>query len=170
MSAASIQQLICDQCGELIEQAEQGWVEWKSRVSPTVDQTRGYGLRIVHAHGYGPSAHGCLYQEVGGLLAAGEGVGDAALAEFLGDDGLMRILGKIVDRDLPLEELLELVKRTRMPNYEFARSHFADALAAGVLSHDVPAGYWPSADLERVIRWANAEGEDQAEAEDEATA
>lgn len=156
---------ICDRCGGLIEQPEHGWVEWRCRLNPTAEQTHGYRSRIVHADGFSPSVRGCRYREFGRELVGGESVGDAALPEFLGDDGLIRILEKIVDRDLPLEELLELLKRTRLQNYEFARRHFDDALDAGILERDQLYGYWSSADLERVIRWVNGEDENQADDE-----
>ena len=43
-----------------------------------------------------------------------------ALDRFAGPDGLMLLLSMIAERELPLQELIELAKRVQIPGYEAA--------------------------------------------------
>jgi len=145
-------ELLCDQCGELIQRPEHGSIEWKS-VAPAEHPVKARGIRIVHAHGFGPNEKGCYYQAVGGLVAQDEVVGDKSLVELQRGDGIVWILGKKTDKAITEDEADELLKRLYVKHYDRARSHFKSAIEDGILDKNVPFGCWPEADLKRVVDW-----------------
>lgn len=132
-----LQQWVCDECGELIEEPSHGYVEWRRTDDPPYAK---YGFRIVHHALQSPNRSrggDCYYsrQERGG---------DMALPESLGVKGMIHLTSWID----PGEEFLEeydgprvrdlrewtvLFRRLQIPHYEEARFHFAEAHADGNL-------------------------------------
>jgi hypothetical protein len=143
---------ICDTCGELIEEKGKGWVEWLVIRKDKADKPQGRGLRLVH-HG-SASPHGrCQYdgsveyRRDGGLLH------DVPLQDFLGPDGLMRLLSLLAKGELPKDEVLEMIKRLHIPGYEHARKHFRRAIAEGVFEPNTMKGYYWQRDIEAVLEF-----------------
>jgi hypothetical protein len=149
---------ICDQCRGLIEQADHGWVEWICTIEADGKTITGSRMRIVHASGHGANPRlGCQYERFPENRTANRSVADAALIEFQGPDGLMRLLEKIADGSVEKNSVLEIIKRIHIPGYEHARLHFDRALAEGVIEPDVEPGYWLSEDRERVMDMVNGD-------------
>jgi len=122
----------CDTCGFDIARAEDGWVEWLM-----VEFPKGNGLRLVHAYPASPRLDHpsrCQYGRVRGL-------NDLPLEDFVGPNGMMRLLAMLYDERAPKEELLEMIKRLHIPGYEQARHHFDDAIAEGVYEPNTAPGY-----------------------------
>lgn len=112
----------CDNCGELIEQAEHGWVEWidfHSRTDGVPSTAR--DIRIVH-HFRSPLPGGsCQYIQRLISQGGGGGIGDDSLTEFQGKKGLRRLNTMKVERGFPPLELEEVIKRIHTPGYEHSR-------------------------------------------------
>jgi hypothetical protein len=53
----------------------------------------------------------------------------------------MNLLGKLHDKAVPTEEVLEMIKRLHIPGYEEARHHFKSARAEGVYEPNTAWGY-----------------------------
>ncbi|WCF11577.1 hypothetical protein NDS46_29975 (plasmid) [Paenibacillus thiaminolyticus] len=116
---------ICDKCGEVIEKAEDGYFEWKKN-----DADLNYGFRIVHFKT-------CQYNE--NLFAEDEYLQDLQLDEFVGADGLVRLLDLLSKRKFrDINEFLEVFHRLQVPFYEEARTYFEKALDDGYIEdiHD----------------------------------
>lgn len=114
----------CDECGQSVD-TRNGFVEWRMREG----QSRGDCLRLVH----GPDSSGgdqitsCTYDEgEDDVVSAGDHV-----VEFLGHDGLMRLLGLITDGMCEQGEVVEMIKRLHIPRYEQARLYFDAAKQDG---------------------------------------
>jgi hypothetical protein len=144
----------CDSCGELIRHADHGWVEWIDVWAPDMSSRNGRDIRIVHCLGQGPSAAGCQFDARRASEKDRGRVGDGALVEFQGPDGLMRLFEMIAVQRLPTSELLEIIKRIHIPRYEHARRHFKRALDADVIQKDVEPGFWGQDALRRVLAFA----------------
>lgn len=92
-----LEQYICDNCGGLIENIKDGWLEW------IVDNGRDpmYGFRIVHAGG------GCYYPETADIS-------DNHLVYFTGNDGLGYLLSmtdnKLYPNGVNIIELAEIIR------------------------------------------------------------
>ena len=57
-----------------------------------------------------------------------------ALGRFVGPDGLMLLLSMIAERELPVQELIELAKLVQIPGYEAARELVYHAVREGVIA------------------------------------
>ncbi|PTL77933.1 hypothetical protein [Vitiosangium sp. GDMCC 1.1324] len=73
--------------------------------------------------------------------------------EYLGSNGLMRLLAMIYDEELPTKEVLEVLKRLHIPGYEEARHHFEDAIAAGVYEPNTAPGFPHQKQIEAILRF-----------------
>lgn len=128
-----LQQWFCDECGEIIESPDKGYIEWLAN-----DDHKAHGFRIVH-HATASPRHpdGDCYAYTNEI-----GRSDLSLDCFLGNVGLIRLLGfvdvgryhspdyrgpEVVD----LREFVELFRRLWLPYYEEARFLFARAAAGG---------------------------------------
>lgn len=134
MELVPLRQWMCDTCGEIIESADDGYLEWVRD-----DENRAYDFRIVHRLSKSPrrehSAGGC-YQHGSPYRRQ-----DASLDTFLGEDVLAHLLafldlGQIDPEDTgphvqSTRELVELVRRLMLPHYEEARLHWSDAQRDG---------------------------------------
>lgn len=147
----------CDKCGELIQEAEHGWIEWLSR-GPMEEPPRGRGLRLVHHAEFSPiyDSGGCQYRPgVDFNVRGGEVIADGDLECYLGDDGLTRLLSLLARQEVPTEEILEMIKRLHTPGYELARLHVREAIAEGVLEPNLPDGYYYQCQIENIIDFVN---------------
>ena len=142
----------CDSCGQPIQQPEDGWVEWIR----LVDQTPGgRNLRLVHRFNASPRKdyQVCQFnQEVEFKKDQGT-VADASLPEFLGPDGLMRLLVFLADDELPKDEVLEMIKRLYIPDYEQVRPHIKEAVSSGAVELSSRLGYPWQSEISAVLKF-----------------
>ncbi len=146
----------CDSCGQLVSDLQAGWVEWLA-----AEDTRGKpkvsGLRLVHRRNIGATSlepWGCRYnpwQEFRRNRGIVEGL---ALDRFAGPDGLMLLLSMIAERELPLQELIELAKRVQIPGYEAVYELVHDAVGEGVIAPCISSGFYLQCEIWDVLRWA----------------
>jgi hypothetical protein len=146
---------ICDNCGELIQRAEDGWVEWLSTHNEH-GNSHGRGLRLVHHLPASPH-HSCQYDEDEEFRRDGSILMALPLEQFLGPDGLMLLLSKLARDELPKDEVLEMIKRLHIPGYEHARQHFQRAIADGVFEPNMPDGYYWQSNIDAVLRFLERE-------------
>ena len=128
----------CDVCEGAIATAEDGWVEWiayRGRVRP------GRDLRLVHARPASPNRRGCQFDERQEYDADGGLVHDLSLPDFLGANGLMRLLALIAEESVDRPLVLEMIKRLHIPGYEDAWRHFDEAISDGVYEPNTEPGY-----------------------------
>lgn len=149
----------CDTCCDLIESAEDGWVEWVD-CPRNDDGTRsmGHSIRIVHHITQSPQVRSCQFKPVHGS----EVIGDDQLNMFQGADGLMRLLEMIATSRQPVPAVLEIIKRIHIPGYEHARQHFNTAVNGGVIEGSVTPGYYHQEQIQRVLEWYNESHEDHS--------
>jgi hypothetical protein len=128
-----LRQWYCDNCNELIEKPEEGYLEWRD---DRPKDNRKYGFRIVHHALYSPkrrSGSDCYYKQ-------SERGGDLDLLSFLGPTGLAHLTawldyGQEYEKNYSnssrrvesLREWVELVRRLHVPYYEEARMYFQQA-------------------------------------------
>lgn len=114
MTQTPLTQWRCDVCGKPIHTAGDGYVTW-DHISKGPQ-----GFKIIHQ----------------GQCDDGVAMASAALEDFLGADGLTRILamlsyGPLRNAATPnppsnMDEFVDFVRRVQTPYYEEARGHFAD--------------------------------------------
>jgi len=121
-------QWVCDTCSQIIENPEDGWVEW-CHDSKVIND-----FHIVHHATKSPLGHGGCYHTFGGGY-----IQNASLVEFVGTSGLTRFLamldrGWILDPDeefkpkvTSFREYSEYFRRLVLPYYEEARLYFHKA-------------------------------------------
>jgi hypothetical protein len=146
----------CDSCGQLVPDLQEGWVEWLA-----AEETRGKpkvsGLRLVHRRNTGarsPEPCGCRYNPRDEFRQNRAIVEGLALDRFAGPDGLMLLLSMIAERELPLQELIELAKRVQIPGYEAAYELVHDAVSEGVIAPSISCGFYLQCEIWDVLRWA----------------
>jgi len=139
MKLKPLQQFICDECGDVIEKVDDGWLEW-------FDDTKNpiHGFRIVHVSGASPrfkKGGNCYYPESSALS-------DNHLEHFTGIDGLAWLLS-LFDRNLgDPRELAEIIRRIHILYYEEARQYLERAYNHGFIDSKDYSQY----DLKRVIQ------------------
>jgi len=131
-------------------------VEWVA-----AEDTRGKpkvsGLRLVHRRSTSarsPEACGCRYNPRDEFRKKRGIVEGLALDRFAGPDGLMLLLSMIAERELPLQELIELAKRVQIPGYEAASEMVHDAVTEGVITPSISAGFYLQCEIWQVLEWA----------------
>jgi len=112
-----LQQWICDTCKQIIENVDEGWLEWYDDVNTF--EVGGY--RIVH---YDPK---CQY-DVDKLDYRNKSVADVPLKDAFGSDGLVMLLShyehmKVADP----KEITDIIRRLHVPYYEEARMYWGRA-------------------------------------------
>lgn len=98
---------------ETIQIAADGLVQWVT--VPGI--VRSLALRLIHtaaASPHGP-ADGCCLDAAANVLET------YLLTDFLGPAGLQQLFEFTADGELPLDEVLEIVKRLHTPDYEYKR-------------------------------------------------
>lgn len=145
-------QWICDTCRTQISNVNDGWAEWQAREENNGVWVK-HSPRIVHHRPSSPRPNGCQYDERA-LHANGRNiVGDLPLSHFVGADGLITLLGFISEGYFELEQCLELIKRTQVPDYDLVRGHFEEAIGAGVFEPNSKPGYYDVDEIQAVKRW-----------------
>ena len=146
----------CDTCGQLVLDLEAGWVEWLA-----AEDTRGRqkvsGLRLVHRRNTGARSQeprGCRYNPRNEFRKNRGIVEGLALERFAGPDGLMLLLSMIAEREVPLQELIELAKRVQIPGYEAVYEMVHDAVSEGVITPSISAGFYLQCEISEVLEWA----------------
>ena len=76
------------------------------------------------------------------------------LDRFAGADGLVLLLSMIAERELPVEELIELTKRAQIPGYEAVHELVHHAVSEGVITPSICSGYYCDARCGRWLKWA----------------
>ena len=128
-----LRQWICDQCGEIINSAETGTVEWICEA-----HSKNKGFRIVHHRSSSPDAESsdCYHH------TRHPGRRFLHLSSFLGAQGLI-LLYSFLDRGKlhdpvsvgphisDIREFVEFMRRLTIPYYEEARLHWSKASAEG---------------------------------------
>ena len=145
MKLEPLKQWICDECGEVIEKPEDGWIEW---ITDSKNDMKVSGFRIVHhstkspirkKHGEprGPSCYG---------YDGDVGRSDLPLKDMVGQLGMARMLsmldvGVILDPEAEgkmrvgdMRSWTETFRRLFMPYYEEARLCFDAAERDGYYS------------------------------------
>ena len=142
---------ICDTCGGLIEKPDDGWVQWINLGRPKL----GRNLSLVHKFGASKSAKKdhCMFNERAEFAKDEGTIADNSLTEFLGADGLMRLMVFISESELPTSEVLEMVKRLHISGYEQARKHFKAAIHAGVFEPNMPENYYNQSDIQATVEF-----------------
>jgi len=145
----------CDCCGELVSDLQAGWVEWLA-----AEDTRGKpkvsGLRIVHRRNSTPrwrEPFGCQYNPRNEFRKNRGIVEGLALDRFAGPDGLMLLLSMIAERELPVQELIELAKRVQIPGYEAVHELVHDAIREGVIAPSISSGFYLQCEILDVLKW-----------------
>ena len=152
---------ICDRCGEVIETAGDGWLQWVG-VPDESDGPTMRGLSLVHHFPASPRKQrhedGCQFDPQEFRKDRGI-VKDMHLDAFCGADGLMLFLSLISQKAASVAEILEMVKRIHIPGNERARSHFEHAIAEGVIGPNLPEGFYWQSDIRAVLDCAKRESE-----------
>ncbi len=150
--------LTCDTCGERITSPEQGLIEWY--ISADEHGIRRFGnLRLVHVKSASPLTRirlkrkGCSFDLREEFFVPEGTVESRALSEFLGPDGLMRLLSFIGNGDFPVAEVLKMIKRLNVPGYETARHYLRRAISEGAIPEQVSQDYPEQKDINVVLEW-----------------
>ena len=145
---------ICDVCRQEIETVQNGWVEWIT-FQEDGGRYRGRNFRLVHHRPASPIGR-CQFVESRDCVRGREFVSDRALPDFLGRDGLMRLLAMIADERMPRDEVLEMIKRLHIEGYEHARLHFEEAIEHDVFELNTSPGYHYGYQIDAVLDWASS--------------
>lgn len=105
----------CDTCGKLISAIEDGWVEWIT-YKDSNGKSKARDFRLVHGSG-----KRCQFDEQAEFHKDGGVLSDLPLEHFLGTEGLMLLLCKIDEGEIPTNQLVEMIKRLHIPGYEIDR-------------------------------------------------
>lgn len=133
MHLEPLKQWICDTCGEIIQSPDEGYVQFIDENS----EGKWSDFVIVHHAQFSP--------RTGNNKCYREGYSDFPLSEFLGADGLSRLIGLIDPGEFYFKELrvprtsnfrkwVTLVRRLQTPYYEEARLYFGKAKNDGVFA------------------------------------
>jgi hypothetical protein len=134
----------CDSCGERIEKAEDGWVEWITYTDKK-GKYKARNFRLVHHQ------RGCQFNEKEEFKKDGGTVSDLPLKSFLGIDGLTYLLSKIAINEIPTVEVLEMIKRLHILGYEASKRHFDRALRMGIIEQNNYPGYYSQNQIKTVL-------------------
>jgi hypothetical protein len=140
----------CDKCGRLIERAEDGMLQWLGGTAD--DRSIGRDLRIVHhlpASPLGPP-NGC-YPDQQELELDDSELVDGHLESYLGFSGLVDLLSKIEDGELPASDVNKVIMRLFVPDYEHARPYFDKAVSTGLVSPVRLPGYFFPEELKTIV-------------------
>jgi hypothetical protein len=134
MKLVPLKQWICDTCGEVIDGAENGFLEWI-----TGDDRKAHDFHIVHHYPVSPrrdKEEGCYQHE------HAQGRRDSHLNNFTDQNGLTTLLAFVdvghLDSDdggpwvRSAHEFAEIVRRLWVRHYEEARLYWSAAAADGV--------------------------------------
>lgn len=143
-----MEKLTCDSCGQEIKNVQDGWVEWISFAER--DKT-GQGLRLVHKNSRNNSL--CQYDQRAEYDKHGGILSDNALEQFIGPDGLMRLLVMISENELSKAEVLEMIKRLHIPGYDQAKNYFDEAICNGYFEPNMPPRFYWQSDIAATMKY-----------------
>jgi hypothetical protein len=146
----------CDSCGEFVQDLQAGWVEWLA-AADAKGKPKVSGLRLVHRRNTNPrwpEPCRCRYNSRDEFKKNRGIVEGLALDRFAGPDGLMLLLSMIAERELPVQELIELAKRVQIPGYEAVHELFHDAIREGVIAPSISSGFYLQCEIWDVLKWA----------------
>jgi hypothetical protein len=144
--------ITCDTCGQPIANPEDGWVEWLGKKEGEKRVCK--GLRVVHGPSHKKVAGTrCQYDEKSHYRNGKWMLSDLPLPDFLGHDGLMRLLCMVAKEEHPKEDVLDFIKRLHIPGYDTARDYFAGAISEGVFEPNTPEGYYKMCDIEATVAY-----------------
>jgi hypothetical protein len=66
----------------------------------------------------------------------------------------MLLLSMIAERELPVQELIELAKRVQIPGYEAVHELVPDAVSEGVIAPSISSGFYLQCEIWDVLKWA----------------
>jgi hypothetical protein len=104
---------VCDECGQVIAKADEGWVEWTARS----DGTGAHDFRLVHHALASPRGQGGCYRSPDGR----PGERSSHLHHALGISGMLLMLEVLEDGVRDPKEWSVFFKRLFLPYYEEAR-------------------------------------------------
>ncbi|MBI5894168.1 MAG: hypothetical protein HZB79_11115 [Deltaproteobacteria bacterium] len=144
----------CDTCGDIIKKAEDGWMEW-IEFEDIKGKQKGRNLRLVHHKPASPkkSEHGCQFNGDYEFRKDRGVIHDLSLRDFLGPNSLMFLLSLVAENRLPIQEVLEMIKRLHIPGYEHARFHFDRAISEGVFEPNTLKGYYWQSDINAILKY-----------------
>lgn len=149
----------CDQCGQPILSIEDGWVEWLDGRTSDVRAEVSRSLRLVHhrtASPYSDRKNACYHDEDKWFKSHNYTVSDLPLSSFVGPDGLVILLSFLADkRFADPGEVLEMIKRLHVPNYEKARNYLDAAISDGVFEPRSTPTYHTQEELRAVVDWVD---------------
>jgi hypothetical protein len=123
MKLIPLSQWICDSCNQMIEKAEEGWLEWYE----LKDGNQIGGFRIVH------NQEECHYRYER-LIREGKHISDNHLQYFTGYDGLASLLTMFdCKTQIDSYELADIIRRIHLPYYEEARTYWEEAKVDGFI-------------------------------------
>jgi hypothetical protein len=147
----------CDQCGHPIQTVEDGWVEWLNGMTDERSEGTLHELRLVHHRNASPHrerATACYHDEDEWFRTNRYTVADLPLSCFVGPDGLVTLLAWLADkRFADPNQVLEMIKRLHVPNYEAARLSFDAAIAGGAFEPRSTPTYYDQEELAAVLEW-----------------
>ena len=118
-----LKQWYCDNCGEVIDNPKDGWLEW---YHDKEDYNNNEGYRIVHHD------KKCMYDDKV-LFSENKLVSDMHLTDYVGPDGLVKLLSAIeLNKVKDNSELVEIIRRLHIPYYEEARKYHSVAEENGL--------------------------------------
>lgn len=148
-SESSVGPWYCDTCGRIIERPQDGWVESKFD-----DNGIHSGLRLVHSATAGPRKHlpgpGCRYD--------GGPISDASLEDYLGPEGLNDLLNDLEKGTHPLQEIVDMIRRLHLPEYEVGRRYIDEAISAGAFVPNTAPGTYSLYHIQLAAQWAREHG------------
>jgi hypothetical protein len=146
-----LKQFVCDQCGQIIESPEKGWVEWRQ------NERKAYGFRIVHHATSSPlreEGKNC-YDYTGH-----HGRMDLPLDSFINHIPQLLVFLDVGPYHEPeyrgikvkdMREFLEFVRRLTVPYYEEARLYWEKAICDDFFYDFNPVYIYTSSSLKEVI-------------------
>ncbi len=148
---------ICDECGKVIEKAEDGWVEWQT------ENNHHQNFRIVHHVSASPlekvkdgRTAGCYSSEkfTSSYHLSYLTIEPAAIASLLGLLHLPTECGGEENnlRVKSVEEWTELCRRLLIKDYDFAMVHWAKAKDDGLLTGSNENAMYSQSTIEEIIK------------------
>jgi len=151
---------ICDNCGETIKTAGDGWVQWLD-VPAKSGGPKVRDLSLVHHFPVSPRKksreHGCQFDEQLEFRRDRSCLSDLSLDTFCGADGLTYLLSLFADEKIPQRDIITMMMRIHVPGYERARFHFSRAIREGVIEPNLPEGFHWQREIRAVLEWADQE-------------
>lgn len=133
----------CDECGNIIESPEDGYVIWKK-----TEDNKAFGFKIIHQTKCDDKTF----------------PSSVALNRYLGIDGMARLLAllsvgqihrkngiEISQRVVDVDEFIDLVRRIQTPLYEEARKYFGDPEVLANYGNDNESRPYTQENLEIII-------------------